>query len=371
MCQTYEQYAKLPPQLSTHGTSSITHYFLNDTGNSINTTISDPNSSTHHLLKLITLYVDNVNNFQRLRTVRRHITSINLSMRTFLLASTLLLCQLATAQKLSPGPLTVDNFDDIIFSYEPTRKSGLDEAKYSNGIFFLERTREAIASDNGRVSYADYFNICMALIQLEESEELIALGFQRAIDKDPTSMCVLVAKKTGRLDKIIPEQFYSFLQQCKDLPPTAEFDLEDYTATHEVDPALVEIVHAMDQRDKKYRSGKTTDWSTQRPLDEQNQRIVDSLFEVYGSYVGSSLVGEPMSSTMWLVIQHSTISMMERYLPHMLRAHEEGNLVGTAITMTIDRIYAHKEGYQIYGSQQGVDLAPETVRKEIRELYGL
>ncbi len=292
-------------------------------------------------------------------------------MRLHLLVSTLLVAQLCHAQAQSSGPLTVENFDKVILSYEPEQMEHHVESDYEKAIFFLQSTQEAVAHAGGNVIYADYWNICMALLRLKEDPDVIAYCFTHAITDSPEDMCQLIAKKGPcGLDQVISQEFFAFTKQCNDLPAKEEFDLEEYITKHKIDPALARTMRAVQLRDKKYRDEKPVDWNKQRPLDQQNQRIVDSLFTLYGSYIGTSHVGEKLSTAMWLVIQHSHVDMMERYLPHLISAHAQGNLAQTPIRMIIDRIYAHREGYQIYGSQSGVDLAPEDIRAQVREKYG-
>ena len=52
-------------------------------------------------------------------------------------------------------------------------------------------------------------------------------------------------------------------------------------------------------------------------------------------------------------------------------AVEENELNQTPFKMLIDRIYNTRYGYQIFGSQPGVDLADKKERMEIAHEYGI
>jgi hypothetical protein len=113
------------------------------------------------------------------------------------------------------------------------------------------------------------------------------------------------------------------------------------------------------------------DWKRQRTVGTQNQESIDSLYNVYNTYLGKSLVGEKYKNTMWQVIQHSNLNMMEKYLPLVQKAINDEEIDVIPFKMLIDRIYSIKYGYQIFGSQMGVDLADEKLRKDVQMKYGI
>lgn len=74
---------------------------------------------------------------------------------------------------------------------------------------------------------------------------------------------------------------------------------------------------------------------------------------------------------MFIVIQHSNLKMMERYLPVIQKAVKGKEVDVLALKYLIDRYYGATYGYQIFGSQNGIEIADEKTRKEIERKYGI
>ncbi|TBW26565.1 hypothetical protein [Gramella sp. KN1008] len=107
-------------------------------------------------------------------------------------------------------------------------------------------------------------------------------------------------------------------------------------------------------------------------MDASNQKSVDSLFSIYKKYIGRELAGEEYSDVMWSVIQHSNITMMEKYLPEIQKAYANNEINVLPFKMLIDRIYAIKYGCQIFGSQGGglgVEVANDSIRNQVIKKY--
>jgi hypothetical protein len=140
-----------------------------------------------------------------------------------------------------------------------------------------------------------------------------------------------------------------------------------------LDLDLVSLIKKIIDLDKKYRINDTTDWSKQKPIDKENQHLIDSLFNKHKKYIGTSLVGETYNYGMWAVIQHSNIEMMENYLPIVQKAVKNKELDIFPLKMLIDRFYGLKYGYQFFGTQVGFGfkLADDEKRKEIQLKYGI
>ena len=137
---------------------------------------------------------------------------------------------------------------------------------------------------------------------------------------------------------------------------------------NQLDFELVNIIKSVSENDQKYR---TADMEKQHDIDFKNQKIIDSLFINHKTYIGKTLVGDKYQSAMWAVIQHSYIEMMEKYLPIIQNAVKEEELSVVPLKMLIDRVYWINNGYQIFGSQAGVDLADKKTRTEIAKEYGV
>jgi hypothetical protein len=277
-------------------------------------------------------------------------------------------------QKDKAIELTYENFDNEILKYEPIKKSGVSEKDHKHGIFLLDETKKVIDNNPDNLTYADYWNITMAFINFDESSNNIEIAFKKAIELDPVKVCTIIKSfGNSELDIRIPESFYAFVNNCSDNKEIEIFDSESYSKKNSLDPKLVSLIYEINLKDIKYRFDKPVDWSKQRPLDEQNQKLIDSLNTKYNTYIGKSLVGEKFETVMWAVIQHSNMATMEKYLPIMQRAVSEKELDAGPFKMLIDRYYGLKYGYQIFGSQSGFgfDLADEKKKKEIEIKYGI
>lgn len=276
-------------------------------------------------------------------------------------------------QKTSPAIFTFDNFDRKILDYEPVRRSGVDEKAYRKGKFFLSETRSATKNDPKNLNAGDYWNITMAFLQLEEPREHLAIAFRKAITSGPESICSYIDHLgAGRLPEVIPEIYQEFFKKCPEFS-RAQKQAAGVTASKDkvADERLRTLMEKVQQHDQRFRETEQ-DMVRQQPLDRQNQRIIDSLFQEHRKYIGRTLVGENLEHVMWAVIQHSNQEMMERYLPVVKDAVRSGELSNEApLKMLIDRVYWLKHGSQIFGSQAGVDLADEAEIKRVKRAYGL
>lgn len=158
--------------------------------------------------------------------------------------------------------------------------------------------------------------------------------------------------------------------QNSNIEESTEVDLKAYSSENNLDYNLVELISNISKLDQEYRSSEEKIYLKKQPaLDKRNQKLIDSLFNKHQKYIGKTLVGEKFESVMWSVIQHSNLEMMEKYLPIIQKAVQEDNLNQTPFKMLIDRIYSQKENYQIFGSQGGVELASEEIRKKVIAKY--
>ena len=269
-----------------------------------------------------------------------------------------------------------DNFNEAVLTYQPTQRDGVSDKDFSRGTFYLEQTVKSTEGNPDNLNAVDYWNITMAFIKLQEPKEHIALSFQMAADSDAKSLCsVLEAygeKTLTFLAKHIPEQSSQFYAGCAEILAEEEvFDPVAYAKEHQVDLELVKLMVKINETDQMYRDEAEVDWSLQTPLDERNMEIIDSLYQSHTSYIGKSLVGEKFSSTMWAVIQHSTVEKMEEYLPIVHAGVQAGDLHPTPLKMLIDRIHVIKHGYQFFGSQGGAEIASDKERERIEQTYGL
>lgn len=118
---------------------------------------------------------------------------------------------------------------------------------------------------------------------------------------------------------------------------------------------------------------KTVDWKKQKLLDKENQQTVEALYQQHNTYIGRSLVGTEHEAVMWSVIQHADPEMMEKYLPVIHKAVQDGELDMGPLKMLIDRYYGLTKGYQFFGTQSGFGFenAGKEEKNKIKEMYGI
>jgi tetratricopeptide (TPR) repeat protein len=91
-------------------------------------------------------------------------------------------------------------------------------------------------------------------------------------------------------------------------------------------------------------------WKQMERADNRNLPRVTAMIDRYG-WPGKSLVGRQGSTTAFLVIQHSDLATMQKYLPLMRQATAKGELDKSALALVEDRVLTFQGKPQIYGSQ--------------------
>ena len=89
-------------------------------------------------------------------------------------------------------------------------------------------------------------------------------------------------------------------------------------------------------------------WGIINNQDSINQQRVMDIISIYG-YPGKSLVGDSTSESAWNVIQHS--EHINKYLPLIKRAGEQGELPMHLVAKMEDRHLMNTGKEQIYGTQ--------------------
>ena len=84
--------------------------------------------------------------------------------------------------------------------------------------------------------------------------------------------------------------------------------------------------------------------------DKKNQEDVIKIIDEYG-WLGISQVGEIANNALFLVIQHSSVEMQERYFPLLKESAEKGESRLADMALMDDRIRMHRKKKQLYGSQ--------------------
>ena len=85
-------------------------------------------------------------------------------------------------------------------------------------------------------------------------------------------------------------------------------------------------------------------------LDGENIKRVEEIIAKYG-YPGKALVGTPENRAAWIVIQHSSPQVIQKYLPMLREAVKNGDLDRQSLALTEDRNLMYQGKKQIYGSQ--------------------
>ena len=91
-------------------------------------------------------------------------------------------------------------------------------------------------------------------------------------------------------------------------------------------------------------------WESISLLDSLNLLEIEVIIKNYG-YPGKSLVGGDLSTTAWLIIQHSPLNIQEKYLPMIKNASDKDELPKSCLALLIDRIRVRKGQKQLYGTQ--------------------
>lgn len=269
---------------------------------------------------------------------------------------------------------TYENFDTDIFNFVPVKRDSVTDQKFSYALRILDETKSATKGDTKKLNVADFWNITAAFVTLKEPAINIEIAFKKAIALDAERVCYYI-RMTGasNLEKAIPGTFLPFYANClensgnkNDKP-----DVKQYVIDSTLDMKLVTLIKSIALDDQKFRWERPFDQAKQRPFDINNEHFIDSLYTVYKTYIGKTLVGKDYEYVMWSVIQHSNIDMMEKYLPDVSKAVEQKELPVAPLKMLIDRIYTAKYHYQIFGSQTDVPVADEKITVSTKRKYNI
>lgn len=133
-----------------------------------------------------------------------------------------------------------------------------------------------------------------------------------------------------------------------------------------LDKVLVAILDTVYINDQKYRqqiddieakhgwqSKEMQDhWKLIKYHDSVNLIKVTKILEKHG-WLGPDVIGRQGNSALFLVIQHSDITVQEKYLPMMREAVKNKKAQGSNLALLEDRVALRQGKKQIYGSQIG------------------
>jgi hypothetical protein len=132
---------------------------------------------------------------------------------------------------------------------------------------------------------------------------------------------------------------------------------------------LIAVLDTIFLEDQKYRM-RTTEiekyngdikglLKKMNQTDSINLSKVANIIDKYG-WPGEDIIGRQGSSTLWAVIQHSSIENQLKYLPLMREAVNRGNARTTQLALLEDRILTNQGKEQIYGTQVRTDSLGKT-----------
>lgn len=257
------------------------------------------------------------------------------------------------------------SFEKDIFTMEIIQRRNVTDSDLALAKASLESTYRATQGNIDFFNALDYWNIAIALYRLKEPQENIIHALQTMVRKKKGCQLLEELKHNTSMYLDLKDEYNQILENCnRNISEKTPFNIDDYISENNLNPALTKLMHDLNKSDQDLRKSKNTD-DELLAMGKQNMEVIDSLYLVHGAYIGSSLVGKEYGSTMWLMIQHSDIETMKRYLPVILDAVKNKDLKPIPAKMLIDRIYGAEFGYQIFGSQPGVKMAPEKIREEI------
>lgn len=264
-----------------------------------------------------------------------------------------------------------------VLGYYPDRKTEVSEVNYRFGCRVLEETYSAIESDKGNITYIDLWNIAYAYRVLHQDSNSIKSILQRSKEIDQYGFSLLFSNRKVNYEnwkccfneeefKLLKKESLRTIDSLK-----SEVNNKENNETLGLNSNLLRIIKQIGFTDQKFRHSSRLNLKLQSDIDKTNLKLIDSLYQIHGKYIGKSLVGETNSSIMWSVIQHSNIESMTKYLPVITQAVREEELHSTPLKMLLDRIYTIRDKHQIFGSQSGVPLATDSVIMMVRKKYHL
>lgn len=111
----------------------------------------------------------------------------------------------------------------------------------------------------------------------------------------------------------------------------------------------------LDEIAKKHGWGSKeiqSQWQIISHYDSINLIKVSNILDKYG-WLGFEEIGDKGNMTLFLVVQHSDLTVQEKYLPLMRKAVKNGKAKSSQLALLEDRVALRKGKRQIYGSQIG------------------
>lgn len=262
-------------------------------------------------------------------------------------------------------------FENSVLSMTVVQRENVTDYDLALAKVSLEGTQRATGGKVENFNALDYWNLAIALYRLQEPEEKIILALEKMAEKEKGCQLLDELKYDTSLYSGLKNDYDKILQSCGPInADNTPFNIDTYIKQNNLDESLTRLMAQLEEKDQSVRKQLASD-EKMIAMSHQNMKAIDSIFQTHGDYIGKSRVGDKYAHIMWLVIQHSDIETMKRYLPIILIAVKKKELKPTPVKLLIDRIYGVEFGYQIFGTQPGVNIAPENIRTEAMNKFGI
>ncbi|TBW26566.1 hypothetical protein [Gramella sp. KN1008] len=107
------------------------------------------------------------------------------------------------------------SFENFVLSYSPVQKEAVADKKFRYGKMIIENTKEDTQNNPENFNVADYWNIAIAFISLQEDKENILTAIRKGIENDADSFCNY-SKSMGnsKVEMLLKANFTDFYTGC-------------------------------------------------------------------------------------------------------------------------------------------------------------
>lgn len=232
------------------------------------------------------------------------------------------------------------------FGYIPANTGLVDSQKYSKYTSLL---RVSFKEDQMTPNYTSKHNIYVCYYHLKVHKDTLFKFYNKSIDFDPVRECEHTYE--NKYSKIIndslslyyPNDWKNICRRCDSVYSKFNKDLQKQ----------LKIIITNDQKFRSTEASKD-DWEKQNEIDSLNIIEVEKIIKIYG-YPGKNLVGSVYSETAFIVIQHASLGIQEKYLSIIKEAATKRQIRKSLCALLIDRINMRKGIPQIYGTQLEFD----------------
>ena len=239
---------------------------------------------------------------------------------------------------------------------------GCSDHDYGFALKIYQESLKGLQNENVTFEYKSIlygWNAFIGFLKIKpKNKNVIYSIFHNRLAYEPISFCENIKSNFKTKFKQGDNIYTDYRREVNYIFNICDCVLESY------DSQMQENLQEILDKDQRYRSqggSQDFDGSAQLLLDSENQKEVSKIIENIG-YQGRLQVGTEYEDVMFLVLQHSNIEMIEKYLPILQQEVNNRNLKPRTIAYLTDRLMLLKNQPQIYGTQY-VDTNGE------RELY--